>query len=122
MSEELRPCPVPWCKSNTHPEQGNNRLPYRVRGGGWHVVCPFCGMKGPKKSNESEAIAAWNQRASDDELTRLRAENAKMRKRLEWYANPEIYKPHPHGPAFDHRDLSFSARATRAEIEQEMGK
>jgi hypothetical protein len=30
---------------------------------------------------------------------------------LEWYANPEIYKPHPHGPAFDNRDLSFKARS-----------
>jgi hypothetical protein len=28
---------------------------------------------------------------------------------LEFYANPEIYKPHPHGPAFDRRNLSFKA-------------
>lgn len=28
---------------------------------------------------------------------------------LAFYANPEIYKPHPHGPAFDDRDLSFVA-------------
>lgn len=31
---------------------------------------------------------------------------------LKFYANPEIYKPHPHGPAFDRRDLSFSATST----------
>lgn len=30
---------------------------------------------------------------------------------MEFYANPEIYKPHPHGPAFDDRDLSFLARS-----------
>lgn len=30
---------------------------------------------------------------------------------LKFYANPEIYKPHPHGPAFERRDLSFTARA-----------
>lgn len=30
---------------------------------------------------------------------------------LEWYANPEIYKPHPHGLAFDDRDLSFRAKS-----------
>lgn len=30
---------------------------------------------------------------------------------LQFYANSEIYKPHPHGPAFDDRDLSFRARA-----------
>jgi hypothetical protein len=34
-----------------------------------------------------------------------------LRKALEWYANPEIYKPHPHGPAFDRRDLSYHAIA-----------
>ena len=32
-----------------------------------------------------------------------------LRKTLEFYANPDIYKPHPHGPAFDKRDLSFLA-------------
>lgn len=31
---------------------------------------------------------------------------------LKFYANPDIYKPHPHGPAFDRRDLSFSATST----------
>ena len=45
---------------------------------------------------------------------RIRAEEAeagekKLRKTLEFYANPEIYKPHPHGPAFDRRDLSYHA-------------
>jgi hypothetical protein len=30
---------------------------------------------------------------------------------LEFYVNPEIYKPHPHGLGFDNRDLSFSAKA-----------
>lgn len=35
----------------------------------------------------------------------------KLEAALEWYANPQIYKPHPHGPAFDDRDLSFRARA-----------
>jgi hypothetical protein len=38
-------------------------------------------------------------------------ENERLRKALEFYANPEIYKPHPHGPAFDRRDLSFHAVA-----------
>lgn len=35
----------------------------------------------------------------------------KMRVALEWYANSEIYQPHPHGSAFDKRDLSYVARA-----------
>lgn len=39
------------------------------------------------------------------------AELDRLREALEFYANPEIYKPHPHGPAFDRRDLSYHARA-----------
>jgi hypothetical protein len=35
---------------------------------------------------------------------------------LEFYANPEVYKPHPHGPAFDDRDLGHVARAALAEV------
>ena len=45
------------------------------------------------------------------EIAALRAENTRLREALEWYANPVIYKPHPHGPAFDARDLSWKARA-----------
>lgn len=40
-----------------------------------------------------------------------RAEIERLRKALEFYSNPEIYKPHPHGIGFDRRDLSFHARA-----------
>lgn len=36
---------------------------------------------------------------------------------LQLYANPEIYKPHPHGPAFDRRDLSDVAKAVIAKLE-----
>ena len=34
-----------------------------------------------------------------------------MKEALEFYANPAVYKSHPHGPAFDNRDLSHVARA-----------
>lgn len=30
---------------------------------------------------------------------------------LSFYASPEVYRPHPHGPAFDRRDLSDVAVA-----------
>lgn len=52
------------------------------------------------------AIQRLTERAESAE-----AERDRLRAALEWYANPEIYKPHPHGPAFDDRDLSFKARA-----------
>ncbi len=41
----------------------------------------------------------------------LRAENARLREALKFYANPEVYKPHPDGLAFDRRGLSYHARA-----------
>ena len=52
-------------------------------------------------------------------LERAIAAEAKLAtavKALEWYANPEIYKQHPHGPAFDRRDVSFGAREAIASI------
>jgi hypothetical protein len=54
--------------------------------------------------------------ASREIIPALLAERAALVEReqrlvaaLEFYANPEVYKPHPHGPAFDDRDLSFVA-------------
>ena len=46
-----------------------------------------------------------------EELVALRAENARLREALTFYANPEVYRPHPHGPAFDRRDVSYVATA-----------
>ena len=39
------------------------------------------------------------------------AEIERLREALGWYTNPAIYAPHPHGPAFDRRDVSYVARA-----------
>ena len=40
----------------------------------------------------------------------LKRSNTRMREALTFYANPQIYKPHPHGPAFDRRgDLAAVA-------------
>lgn len=41
----------------------------------------------------------------------LAAQVVRLTEALEFYADPEIYKPHPHGPGFDRRDLSYVARA-----------
>ncbi|MGB5948651.1 MAG: hypothetical protein WBG82_04965 [Parvibaculum sp.] len=45
-----------------------------------------------------------------EEIEALETQLATARKALEWYANPEIYKQHPHGSAFDNRDVSYVAR------------
>ncbi len=44
-------------------------------------------------------------------LEAAEAKADKYEKALTWYANPEIYKPHPHGAAFDNRDLSYTAKS-----------
>ena len=38
----------------------------------------------------------------------------RLREALKFYANPEIYKPHPHGIGFDNRDASFVAHSALA--------
>lgn len=53
----------------------------------------------------------------DAEVAVLTAERDRLREALQWYANPQIYQPHPHGPAFDRRDLSFCARAALGDDE-----
>jgi len=50
------------------------------------------------------------------------AQVAALREGLAFYANPEIYKPHPHGPAFERRDLSFKASAALSAPEGEKGE
>lgn len=47
---------------------------------------------------------------------------AVLEKALEFYANSEIYKPHPHGAAFDRRDKSYIARTALAADQKEAGK
>jgi len=46
-----------------------------------------------------------------DRATAAEAKVAGLREALEFYADPKVYEAHPHGPAFDRRDLSPIARA-----------
>ncbi len=57
------------------------------------------------KQNAEFIVTAVNSHAS------LLAEVEKLRAALEFYADPKTYEPHPHGPAFDRRDVSYVARA-----------
>jgi len=60
-----------------------------------------------------EADAALIAAAPDlhRELAAALAREAALREALSFYANPEVYRPHPHGIAFDRRDISHTARA-----------
>ena len=85
----------------------------------------FCALLDPAV----DALRALLDRAEAAEARRAEANNqwrldynelatklAKAKEALEFYADPAIYKPHPHGLAFERRDLSFHARATLKEI------
>jgi hypothetical protein len=47
---------------------------------------------------------------------------AMAREALEFYADPNIYKPHPHGIGFDNRDVSFKAKSTLAALDAKDGE
>lgn len=62
-------------------------------------------------------------RHAADAIESLRTENARLTAErdalvegLRWYAEPHIYAPHPNGPAFDDRDLSWHARSVLAKV------
>jgi hypothetical protein len=65
----------------------------------------------------SERIAAL-----EAENARLRGLIAKAAAAVEFYANPEIYRPHPHGPASNRNDLSSTAAALLPELRAELEK
>ena len=65
MSEKLRPCPNPWCKTS-RPQRirTEETIACVVRS---RVEC-VCGVKGPRCDTEDEAAAAWNRRPVEDAL------------------------------------------------------
>ncbi len=48
------------------------------------------------------------------EMNEMAERSADLLEALKFYANPNVYKAHPHGLAFGDRDLSFVARAAIA--------
>lgn len=66
-----------------------------------------------------DTVLAATCRSHVKECEQLQAQNARLTEALRFYANPQIYKPHPDGPAFDRRDLSYAARNTLKEIGDE---
>ena len=48
---------------------------------------------------------------------KMDAEAERLRAALQWYADPKRYEPHPHGLAFERRDLSYVARAALTQQE-----
>jgi hypothetical protein len=76
-------------------------------------------------TRERDAIAARFEKALTEGAKRREERDAAERKlamareAMEFYADPNIYKPHPHGIAFDDRDVSFKAKNTLAALESD---
>lgn len=118
--DERRPCPTP-CRDQSE------------RGG---CLCAITAATLRALLARAEAAERerddWKRRAEDmhrrvtaaegcaynrwmrDQRDAARVEAARLREALTFYANPQVYAPHPHGPAFDRRDLSWHARAALA--------
>lgn len=64
----LKPCPNPWCEAAERDGDFSPQIHYSnfelV-----FVACTSCGMAGPTRQHEAEAITAWNQRASTGDDT-----------------------------------------------------
>lgn len=65
MTDELEPCPNPWCD-----RPGSARVAPLYEA--FRVFCE-CSMAGPTCATEAEAITAWNTRADDTLITEARA-------------------------------------------------
>ena len=59
MVEELLPCPSPWCDHRAYVASTDDDAFY---GKAFQGRCTQCGLGGPVKRTEAEAIAAWNTR------------------------------------------------------------
>ena len=59
VTPELLPCPSPWCNHRAYVASTDDDAFY---GKAFQGRCTQCGMGGPVKRTESEAIAAWNHR------------------------------------------------------------
>lgn len=68
MSEELKPCPVPWCESDV-------LEPVRsIWSHNYSIICQECRAQGPSLATKADAIDAWNTRAPDARLAAAEAE------------------------------------------------
>ncbi len=78
--DALLPCPVPWCESEVI------EVVYSPWSRGYYAACQSCRCQGPSLATHSEAIAAWNRRASHtaaaERIAGLVEENARLREAL----------------------------------------
>jgi len=108
MGEKLKPCP--FCGGEAEridvEDEGENF-------GGSFISCKRCLASSNLEFGRKENfVGNWNRRVSPDPSATMK----EVVEVLEFYANPEIYKPHPHGLAFERRDKSDMARSILARL------
>ena len=79
MTDQLKPCPNPFPGDD---ETEHNLFMFQIIGGRCRAECA-CGITGPIRTTELDAIAAWNTRAApfgwtEDELRAIEWELAPM--------------------------------------------
>lgn len=74
MTDTLKPCPNPWCEAGDRTELFPGEYAPRVTYSNFglcFIACTSCRMEGPSRDHEAEAIAAWNTRPTDPQVTAL---------------------------------------------------
>lgn len=83
--------------------------------GGTIISCSQCdACSAVQFGTKENLVDNWNRRSAQH----LTARVAALEDALRFYADPELYRPHPHGPAFERRDKSFCAIAALARSAQ----
>jgi hypothetical protein len=79
----LKSCPNPWCEALDY---GNDFPPVTRRGNfNTHfVACTSCSQRGPVRQSESEAIAEWNARPTDDVVSALKIAKRHLEHQSAW--------------------------------------
>ena len=82
-TERLEPCPNPWCEADER--EGDFRPQVQYSNFALvYVACTSCGMAGPTRQHEAEAIAAWNRRPSTPAAGEVGEMAAALKYLAEW--------------------------------------
>lgn len=107
MTGEIKACPNPWCKSHDRSDdeifKAHRPILTASRSSFERAVaCPVCPIQTPWFATEAEAIAAWEDRASDACAT-VQRERDEAREEVDRLRS--VLKSHPGW----HADVTFAA-------------
>lgn len=65
MTEELKPCPNPFCKKPHNLVEGKGGVSGILNCGPFRIWCKACGLFGPTRKTLENARTAWNTRITE---------------------------------------------------------